>query len=60
MLTAAQLNLLREIEAAVAFGGDGNGLTQELVMTGHLKKVGDLFELTPAGEKALLDNAAVE
>jgi hypothetical protein len=60
MLTAAQLNLLREIEAAVAFGDDGNGLTQELVMTGHLKKVGDLFELTPAGEKALLDNAAVE
>jgi hypothetical protein len=59
MLTDQRLDLLRDIEGALAFDDDRHGMTLELVLSGHLKKVGDLYELTPAGEKALLDNGAV-
>jgi hypothetical protein len=58
MLKDDQLRLLRDVEAAVAFDDDRHGMANELVLSGHLKKVGDLYELTPAGEKALLDNGA--
>jgi hypothetical protein len=58
MLKDDQLKLLRDVEAAVAFNDDRHGMANELVLSGYLKKVGDLYELTPAGEKALLDNGA--
>jgi len=56
MLTDEQLSLLREIQAAVAFDGDRQGIADQLVISGHLKKVGDLYELTPDGEMAVLAN----
>jgi predicted transcriptional regulator len=29
---------------------------EELVLDGHVQKDGDLYQLTPKGEKSLLDN----
>jgi hypothetical protein len=56
MLTDDQLELLREVQAAVAFDDGREGMADQLVISGHLKKVGDLYELTPDGEMALLAN----
>jgi hypothetical protein len=54
MLTDEQLTILRDIDNAVAFDDDASAM--ELVLEGYVQKDGDLYELTPKGEKAVLDN----
>jgi hypothetical protein len=54
MLTDQQLAVLRDIDNAVAFDDDSSVV--DLVLEGYVKKDGDLYELTPKGEKAVLDN----
>lgn len=54
MLTDEQLAVLRDIDNAVAF--DDGATVVDLVLEGYVQKDGDLFELTPKGEKAVLDN----
>ena len=58
MLTDEQLAILRDIDNAVAFDDDASAM--ELVLEGYVQKDGDLFELTPKGEKAVLDNGIAE
>jgi hypothetical protein len=54
MLTDDQLMVLREIDNAFAF--DDTAKAEELVLDGYVQKDGDLYQLTPKGEKSLLDN----
>ncbi|RYH44026.1 MAG: hypothetical protein EON54_17100 [Alcaligenaceae bacterium] len=54
MLTDEQIATLREIDDSVAF--DDIAKVSELVIEGYVEKNGDLFQLTPKGEKCLLDN----
>ena len=54
MLTDEQLAILRDIDNAVAFDDDSS--VMDLVLEGYVMKDGDLFQLTPKGEKAVLDN----
>jgi hypothetical protein len=58
MLTDQQLAILKEIDNSVAFGGDERDEVDKLVIEGYVEKDGDLYQLTPKGEKALLDNGA--
>jgi predicted transcriptional regulator len=58
MLTDQQLAILREIDNSVAFDGDARDEVNKLVIEGYVEKDGDLYQLTPKGEKALLDNGA--
>ena len=58
MLTDEQLAVLRDIDSAVAFDDDSKVVA--LVLEGYVQKDGDLFELTPKGEKAVLDNGIAE
>ena len=58
MLTDEQLAVLRDIDSAVAFDDDSKVVA--LVLDGYVQKDGDLFELTPKGEKAVLDNGIAE
>jgi hypothetical protein len=60
MLTDEQLKLLREVQAAVAFDDGREGMADQLVISGHLKKVGDLYEVTPEGETVLLANGVTK
>ena len=58
MLTDEQLAVLRDIDSAVAFDDDSKVVA--LVLDGYVQKDDDLFELTPKGEKAVLDNGIAE
>ena len=58
MLTDQQLAILKEIDNPVAFDGDAGNEVDQLVIEGYVEKDGDLYQLTPKGEKALLDNGA--
>ena len=58
MLTDQQLAILKEIDNSVAFAGDAGNEVDTLVIEGYVEKDGDLYQLTPKGEKALLDNGA--
>ena len=58
MLTDQQLAILKEIDNSVAFDGGARNEVDTLVIEGYVEKDGDLYQLTPKGEKALLDNGA--
>jgi hypothetical protein len=58
MLTDEQLTILRQINTSIAFDGDDRGEADRLVIDGYVQKDGDLYQLTPIGEKALLDDHA--
>ncbi|HKO69974.1 MAG TPA: hypothetical protein VJV58_03475 [Bradyrhizobium sp.] len=58
MLTDQQLAILKEIDNSVAFDGGAGNEVDTLVIEGYVEKDGDLYQLTPKGEKALLDNGA--
>jgi predicted transcriptional regulator len=58
MLTDQQLAILREIDNSVAFDGDARDEVDKLVIEGYVGKDGDLYQLTPKGEKTLLDNGS--
>lgn len=58
MLTEEQLAVLRDIDNSVAF--DDAARADQLVLDGYVEKDGDLYELTPKGEKSLLDSGALD
>ncbi len=58
MLKDEQIATLREIDEAVAFDDESRAIV--LVVEGYVEKNGDLFQLTPKGEKCLLDNGLGE
>jgi len=59
MLSDEQLSILRDIGQSVAFSEDKNGAVEHLIVEQYVVKNGDLYELTPRGEKVLTDRAAL-
>jgi hypothetical protein len=58
MLTDEQLAILKQINNSIAFDRDDRGEADKLVIEGYVQKDGDLYHLTPIGEKALLNDRA--
>ncbi len=58
MLTDAQIAILCDIGGSIAFDDDKRGHVDQLIVEGYALKNGDLYELTPKGEKVLTDRGA--
>ena len=58
MLTDAQIAILCDIGQASSFDEEKKGEVLSLVIRGYVEKDGDLFKVTPRGEKVLTDRGA--
>jgi hypothetical protein len=58
MLTDEQVAVLCDITQSVAFADDLHGEVEKLIVEGYVLKDGDLYGLTPKGEKVLADLGA--
>jgi hypothetical protein len=58
MLTDAQIAILCDIGQASSFDEEKKGEVLSLVVRGYVEKDGDLFKITPRGEKVLTDRGA--
>ena len=58
MLSDEQVAVLYDIGQSIAFADDRRGEVEKLIIEGYVSKDGDLFELTPKGEKILADRGA--
>jgi hypothetical protein len=58
MLSDEQVAVLCDIGQSIAFADDRRGEVEKLIIEGYVFKDGDLFELTPKGEKILADRGA--
>ena len=58
MLNDEQVAVLCDIGQSIAFGDDRHGEVEKLIVEGYVTKDGDIFELTPKGEKILADRGA--
>lgn len=58
MLTDEQVAVLCDIGQSVAFADDVHGEVEKLIVEGYVMKDGDLYGLTPKGEKILADRGA--
>jgi len=59
MLSDDQIAIIRDIGESIAFADDKQGQVEQLIIEGYVLKNGDLYELTPKGEKILTDQTAV-
>jgi predicted transcriptional regulator len=59
MLSDGQIAIIRDIGQSVAFADEKQGQVDQLIIEGYVLKNGDLYELTPKGEKILTYQAAV-
>jgi hypothetical protein len=55
MLTDAQIAILCDIRQASSFEEEKKGEVLALVVRGYVERGGDLFRITPRGEKVLTD-----
>jgi hypothetical protein len=58
MLSDEQVAVLCDIGQSIAFADDRHGEVEKLIVEGYVTKDGDIFELTPKGEKILADRGA--
>ena len=58
MLKDEDVAILRDIQQSIAFADDKHGEVEKLIIEGYVLKDGDIFELTPKGEKIVEDRAA--
>ncbi|MET3840526.1 hypothetical protein [Bradyrhizobium sp. OAE829] len=58
MLSDEQIAIISDIGQSIAFADDKQGQVDDLIIEGYVVKNGDLYELTPKGEKVLTDQAA--
>jgi hypothetical protein len=58
MLTEAQVAVLCDIGQASSFDEEKNGQVLMLIARGYIERDGDLFKITPLGEKVLADRGA--
>jgi hypothetical protein len=58
MLSDEQIAVLCDIGQSIAFADDRRGEVEKLIIEGYVSKDGDIFELTPKGEKVLADRGA--
>ena len=58
MLTDAQIAILCDIGQASFFDEEKKGEVLSLVVRGYVERDGDLFKITPRGQKVLADRGA--
>jgi hypothetical protein len=58
MLTDAQIAILCDLGQASSFDEDKNVEVVSLIIRGFIEKDGDIFKITPRGEKVLTDRGA--
>jgi len=58
MLTDAQIAVLCDIGQASSFDEEKKGEALSLVARGYVERDGELFKITPRGEKVLTDRSA--
>jgi hypothetical protein len=58
MLSDEQVAVLCDIGQSIAFDDSKQGAVDQLVIEGYVAKHGDLYELTPKGEKVIVDRGA--
>ena len=58
MLRDEQVAILCDIGQSIAFADDMRGEVDKLVIEGYVLKDGDIYELTPKGEKVLEERGA--
>jgi hypothetical protein len=58
MLTDKQIAILCDIGQASSFDTEKKGEVLNLIVRGYVEKDGDLFRITPRGEKVLTDRGA--
>jgi hypothetical protein len=58
MLSDEQLAVLCDIGQSIAFADDRRGEVEKLIVEGYVSKDGDIFALTPKGEKIIADRGA--
>jgi hypothetical protein len=58
MLTDAQIAVLCDIGQASSFDEEKKGEVLGLIVRGFVERDGDLFKVTPRGEKVLTDRGA--
>jgi hypothetical protein len=58
MLSDAQIAILCDIGQASSFDEEKRGDVLSLVVRGYVERDGDLFKITPRGQKVLADRGA--
>ncbi|MDE1932522.1 hypothetical protein [Bradyrhizobium sp.] len=58
MLKDEEIAVLCDIQQSIAFAEDKQGQIAKLIIDGYVLKDGDIYELTPKGEKILEDRGA--
>jgi len=58
MITDKQIAILCDIGQASSFDTEKKGEVLNLIVRGYVEKDGDLFRITPRGEKVLTDRGA--
>jgi hypothetical protein len=58
MLSDAQIAILCDIGQASSFDEEKRGDVLSLVVRGYVERDGDLFKITPRGQKVLTDRGA--
>ena len=58
MLTDAQIAILCDIGQASSFNDEKRGEVLNLVVRGYVERDGDLFKITPRGQRVLTDRGA--
>lgn len=58
MLSERQVAVLCDIGQSIAFADDMHGEIEKLIVEGYVLKDGDIYELTPKGEKVLEERGA--
>jgi hypothetical protein len=58
MLTDAQIAILCDIGQASSFNEEKQGQVMMMMARGYIERDGDLFKITPLGEKVLTDRGA--
>jgi hypothetical protein len=58
MLTDAQITILCDISQASSFDDEKRSEVLSLIVRGYVERDGDLFKVTPRGQKVLTDRGA--
>ena len=58
MLTDAQITILCDIGQASSFDDEKRSEVLSLIVRGYVERDGDLFKITPRGQKVLTDRGA--
>jgi hypothetical protein len=60
MLTDAQIAILCDIGQASSFNDEKRGEVLNLVVRGYVERDGDLFKITPRGQKVLTEKVLTD